>query len=71
MNTKLNEIKITIEKWNNPMSLKRRDKVVLNCLRTGHTHNTLHTWPSNEKKSLQEHVLHADIQPESNTYYRM
>uniref|UniRef100_A0A2S2PC69 Uncharacterized protein n=1 Tax=Schizaphis graminum TaxID=13262 RepID=A0A2S2PC69_SCHGA len=40
MNNKLNEIKGTIEKWNNPMSLKRREEVVLNHLRIGHTHHT-------------------------------
>jgi len=28
MNTKLNEIKRTTEKWNNIMSLKRRDEFV-------------------------------------------
>jgi len=38
MNTKLNKIKRTPEKWNNPMSLKIRNKVVLNRTRIGHTH---------------------------------
>jgi hypothetical protein len=38
MNNKLNEIKRTTEKWNNPMTLKRRDEIILNQLRIGHAH---------------------------------
>jgi len=47
------------------MSLKRRDEFVLNRLGislTPYTHGHLM-----KKKSQQEHVLHADIQPRSNT----
>jgi hypothetical protein len=40
MDTKLNEIKRTTEKWNNPVFLKRRDEVILNRLRIGHTYYT-------------------------------
>ena len=40
MNNKLNEIKRTIEKWNNPMLHRIREEVVLNRLRIGHTHHT-------------------------------
>jgi len=29
-----------MEEWNNPMSLKRIEEVVLNYLRIGHTHHT-------------------------------
>jgi len=40
MNTKLNKIKRTTEKWNRPMSLTIRGEVVLNLLRIGYTHYT-------------------------------
>lgn len=40
MGTKLNEIKRTTEKWNNPMSLRKRDEAVLNHLRIVHAHYT-------------------------------
>jgi len=38
INTILNEINRTTDKWNYPVSPKRRDEVVLNRLRVGHTH---------------------------------
>jgi hypothetical protein len=63
MNSKLNEIKRTIEKWNNPMSLKRREEVVLNHLRIGHTH---HTHGHLMKKEPPKYALHVEFQLQSN-----
>jgi len=64
MNTKLlNEIKITTEKWNGPMYLKRRDEVVLNRLRIGHTHYTsAHIM---KKEPTRTYVIHVNIQPKT------
>jgi len=47
-----------IEKWNNPMSPKSIDEVVLNHLRVGYTHYT--NGPL-LKKSHQEHVLNTEF----------
>jgi len=49
INTKLNEIKRTTKKWNNPIFIKRRDEVILNRLRIGHT--LFHTCPFYEKRT--------------------
>jgi len=38
--TKRNKKKQQQQKWNNPIIIKRRDGVILNRLRIGHTHFT-------------------------------
>jgi len=59
----LNNLQI-IKKSYNPISLKRRDEVVLNRLRIGHTHYT-HAYLM--KKEPPKYAKHAYIQPQTHT----